>query len=294
MSPIGWIRSALFVPGNRPDRIDKAIKTKADVVIIDLEDAVPLSEKVAARKAVAEKLGSISNHKVIVRTNGVSTPFFSDDLKAVLVRGIKGLVIPKVNDEASMSHLHEQMCAIELHRSIPTVPVIIMVESAKAVLNIHRIACFRPSPARLHSFAFGAADYTNDLGVSITLDGRELIYPRSRLAIASRSAELPRPLDTPYMENLKDMQALENDALRAKQLGFGGKLCIHPNQIEIINRIFSPSAEELQQAQNIVDVFEEAQKKGIGVIQVDGKFIDKPVVERAKQILASGRPSASL
>jgi citrate lyase subunit beta / citryl-CoA lyase len=287
MSSIGWIRSALFVPGNRPDRIDKAIKTNADVVIIDLEDAVPISEKAAARKTVAEKLGSLNNHKVIVRTNGTSTPFFSDDLEAVLVSGIKGLIIPKVNDEVHMCRLHEQMCAIELKRSMPTVPVIIMIESAKAVANIHQIACFRPSPARLHSFAFGAADYTNDLGVSITEDGRELIYPRSRLAVASRAAELPPPLDTPYMENLKDMQALENDALRAKQLGFGGKLCIHPDQIEVVNRIFSPSARELQQARNVVDVFEEAEKKGIGVIQVDGKFIDKPVFERAKQILAS-------
>lgn len=293
MSTLGWIRSALFVPGNRPDRIDKAIKTKADVVIIDLEDAVPISEKATARKTVAEKLGAISDDKVIVRTNGISTPFFTDDLEALLVPGIKGLIIPKVDDEGSISRLHEQMCAIELQRSMPTIPVIIMIESAKAVANIHRIACFRTSPARLHSFAFGAADYTYDLGISISEDGRELIYPRSRLAVASRAAELPPPLDTPYMENLKDMQALEDDALRAKQLGFGGKFCIHPDQIETVNRIFSPSAEDLQQAQNIVDAFEEAQKKGIGVIQVDGKFIDKPVFERAKQILASG-PSTSV
>ncbi|MBR9979901.1 MAG: CoA ester lyase [Desulfatitalea sp.] len=293
MSSLGWIRSALFVPGNRPDRIDKAIKTKADMVIIDLEDAVPISEKDVARKTVAEKLGAIGDHKVIVRTNGISTPFFTDDLEAVMVPGIKGLIIPKLNDVESMDRLHEQMCTIELQRSMPITPVIIMIESAKAVANIHRIACFRASPARLHSFAFGAADYTNDLGISISEDGRELIYPRSRIAVASRAADMPPPLDTPYMENLKDMQALEKDALRAKQLGFGGKLCIHPDQIEIVNRIFSPSAEEVQQAQKIVDVFEEARKKGIGVIQIDGKFIDKPVFERAKQILAS-RSSVSV
>lgn len=199
------------------------------------------------------------------------------------------LIIPKVDDEASISRLHEQMCAIELQRSMPTTPVIIMVESAKAVVNIHRIACFRPSPVRLLSFAFGAADYTYDLGISISEDGRELIYPRSRLVVASRAAELPPPLDTPYMENLKDMQALEKEALQAKQPGFGGKLCIHPNQIEIVNRIFSPSAAGVQLARKIVEMFEEAHKNGVGVIQIDGKFIDKPVFERAKQILASGR-----
>lgn len=289
MAGLGLIRSALFVPGNRPDRIDKAMAAKADVVIIDLEDAVPAAEKSAARETAATKLESAGAGRVLIRVNGMDTPFFEEDLDAVLARGLSGLMVPKVEDERSIPQLHAMMRALETRRKLGPVPVLALIESARAVAGIHRILEAPTTPPRLQALAFGAADYTSDLGIAITGDGQELAYPRARLAVASRAAGLLPPLDTPFMMDLKDLQALEADALRAKQLGFGGKLCIHPNQVEIVNRTFSPRPEEVRQAEAVVGAFEEAQAKGVGAIQVEGKFIDKPVVERARQVLRLAR-----
>jgi citrate lyase subunit beta/citryl-CoA lyase len=289
MQRLGPIRSALFVPGNRPDRIDKAMATKADAVIIDLEDAVPASEKPAARAAAAIALRSVGNRVVVVRINGEDTPFFHEDISAVLVPGLSGLMVPKVEDEQSILRLHDLMRAGEVLKKLEAVPLLALIESARAVVNIHRIAQTHTNPPRLHTLTFGAADYTSDLGVEITRDGQELAYPRARLAVACRAAGRFPPQDTPVMRDLKDLQALEADALRAKQLGFGGKLCIHPNQVDIVNRVFSPRPEEIRQAEAVVNAFEEAHAKGLGAIQVDGKFIDKPIVDRARQILLLAR-----
>jgi citrate lyase subunit beta/citryl-CoA lyase len=123
------------------------------------------------------------------------------------------------------------------------------------------------------------------MGIEITKDGRELMYPRSRIAVACRAAGIPPPLDTPFMIDLKDIDALKDDAERAKQLGFQGKLCIHPNQIEPVHVIFTPSAEEISFARRVVDAFEAEEAGGSAAIQVDGKFVDYPVVERSRRIL---------
>ena len=284
MSGLGLIRSALFVPGNRPDRIDKALATKADVVIIDLEDAVPAAQKAWAREVVVDKLKS-SADRILIRINGMQTPYFLDDLNVVLVAGLCGMMVPKVEEGRSIRDLHELMRVKEEERGLKTTPVLALIETAKAIANIHGIAQTTTEPARLHALVFGAADYAADMGIAISTDGLELAYPRARLAVASRAAAMLPPIDTPFMLDLKDMQGLEADALRAKQLGFAGKLCIHPSQVEIVNRTFSPLPDEVRQAKTVVDAFEKAQASGLGAIQVDGKFIDKPVVERAQQIL---------
>jgi citrate lyase subunit beta / citryl-CoA lyase len=284
MPGLGLIRSALFVPGNRPERIDKALATKADVVIIDLEDAVPAAEKARAREVAVDKLKS-GAARILIRINGMQTPYFQDDLDAVLVAGLNGMMIPKVEEGRAILDLHERMRVKEEERGLKTTPVLALIETAKAIANVRVIAQAATESARPHILVFGAADYTADLGIAICPDGLELAYPRARLAVASRAADMLPPIDTPFMLDLKDMQGLEADARRAKQLGFAGKLCIHPNQIEIVNRIFSPMPEEVHQAKAVVDAFEKAQANGLGAIQVDGKFIDKPVVERAQQIL---------
>jgi citrate lyase subunit beta/citryl-CoA lyase len=133
---------------------------------------------------------------------------------------------------------------------------------------------------------FGAADYTLDMGIEMTLAGDELFYARSRIAIACRAAGIAPPIDTPFMIDLKNMEALATDARRAKALGFQGKLVIHPNQVEPCNKIFSPLPEEIKKAKKIVKAFEEAEAEDTAVIQLEGKFIDYPVVKRSKDILA--------
>lgn len=289
MRTLGPIRSALFVPGNRPDRIDKAMASRADAVIIDLEDGVPLSEKAVARTIAVVKSHAARKGMVLIRVNGMNTAYFEEDLVAVMGSGAGGLMVPKVEDQASLQRLHDLMSAREARNKMEPMPVLALIESAKAVANTYRIAQASVEQPRSFRLVFGAADYTFDLGVDMTRDGHELAYPRARLAVACRASGLLPPLDSPFMLDLKDLQALEEDSLRAKKLGFGGKLCIHPNQVDIVNRTFSPGPEEIRHAEAVISAFEEARGRGEGAIQLEGKLIDKPVVERARQILQVAR-----
>jgi citrate lyase subunit beta/citryl-CoA lyase len=160
-----------------------------------------------------------------------------------------------------------------------------LIESARGVQNIFRILSEAIEPARAFLAAFGAADYSLDMGIDLSRDGAELHYPRSRIAVACRAAGKEPPIDTPFMIDLKDLDALRTDARRAKQLGFQGKLCIHPNQVVPCNDIFSPTAEEIAYARRVVEAFEKSEAEGIGALQLDGKFIDTPVVERSRRII---------
>jgi len=287
MIEIGPLRTALFVPGNRPDRVDKAVKTSADAVIIDLEDAVVLTEKETSRSKVRDKILEHAERKIIVRVNSLDSPFFQGDLTEVITGNLACLMVPKVESAAHVREINENLLKVEKEKGIVqgSVSIIPLIESAGAVQNIFQIATEKTEPSRIYCVAFGAADYTLDMGIEITKEGAELSYPRSRIAVASRAAGIAPPLDTPFMIDLKDMEALKLDAGRAKQLGFQGKLCIHPNQIEPCHAIFSPTKEEMFYAERVVQVFEEAEKEGSAAIQLDGKFIDYAVVERARRIL---------
>jgi len=284
---LGPLRTALFVPGNRPDRVDKAVKTSADAVIIDLEDAVVLTEKEASRSKVRDKILEHAERKIIVRINSVDSPFFQGDLTEVITGNLSCLMVPKVESAAHVREINENLLKVEKEKGIVegSVAIIPLIESAGAVQNIFRIVTEKTEPSRIYCVAFGSADYTLDMGIEITREGTELSYPRSRIAVASRAARIEPPLDTPFMMDLKDMEALKVDAGRAKQLGFQGKLCIHPNQIEPCHAIFSPAKEEILYAKRVVEVFEEAEREGSAAIQLDGKFIDYPVFERARRIL---------
>jgi citrate lyase subunit beta/citryl-CoA lyase len=166
--------------------------------------------------------------------------------------------------------------------------VVVLIESARGVQNIFQILSEAIEPARAFLAAFGAADYSLDMGIDVSRDGAELHYPRSRIAVACRAAGREPPLDTPFMLDLKDLDGLKVDARRAKQLGFQGKLCIHPNQVGPCNEIFSPTAAEIQYARRVVEVFEKSEAEGVGALQLDGKFIDYPVVERSRRIIRLG------
>ena len=284
---MGPIRTALFVPGSREDRFQKALNTGADKVIIDLEDAVPVSGKVAARKDIARFLQTYPDPRIIVRVNGVSTPFFQSDVQTILAAAPVNLMIPKVESPQDLMTVSETLLKIESGTSIDpgSVLIIAMIETAKAVDAISEIVKTRTEPNRLHTIAFGAADYSADIGIEMTVEGTELIYPRSKLAVACRAGGLEPPIDTPFMVDLKDLNALQRDARLARQTGFQGKLCIHPSQVEVINQVFSPKPREVQQAQRIIEAFEAAEADGQGVLLVDGNFVDYPIVARARRIL---------
>ena len=284
---MGPIRTALFVPGSREDRFQKALDTGADKVIIDLEDAVPVAGKEAAREDVARFLKTHPDPGIIVRVNGVSTPFFQSDVEAIVAAAPVNLMVPKVESPQDLITVNETLLKIESDTSLDqgSVLIIALIETARAVDAISEIVRIRTEPHRLHTIAFGAADYSADIGIEITAEGTELIYPRSKLAVACRAGELEPPIDTPFMVDLKDLNALQRDARLARQTGFQGKLCIHPNQVEVINQVFSPKPKEVQQAQRIVEAFEAAEADGQGVLLVDGNFVDYPIVARARRIL---------
>jgi len=287
MKDIGFIRTALFVPGNRPDRVDKAVGLGADMVIIDLEDAVPLRDKVSTRQIVRKKIEKHAENKLMVRVNSLESGLVQGDLEEIVTPGLDAGMLPKVEKSEDIVRIHAMLVAIEQRNQIDpgSLALVALIETALGVENAFQIASTKTEPDRLHTLAFGAADFTLDMGIRISKTGEELFYPRTRLAIACRAACIKPPLDTPFMIDLKDQEALRLDILRGRDLGFGGKLCIHPNQIDICNYLYSPSQEELEYAAQVVQVFEEAEANGIAAIQVNGKFIDYPVVEQSRRIL---------
>jgi len=283
----GPIRTALFVPGNRPDRVDKAVDAGADAVIIDLEDAVPPTRKAETRPVVRDKVCEHKGRRIMVRVNGPDSDFIHGDIEAVVVEGLAGLMVPKVESPEDLEQVHRLLLAAEEKNGLPPggLALLPLIESARGVQNVFGIVSARLQPERPVMVSFGAADYTLDLGAEMTRTGEELIYPRSRIAVACRAARVAPPLDTPFMIDLKDSAALETEARRAKQLGFQGKLCIHPSQVPVCNRVFSPTQEEIDFARRVVRAFEEAEAAGTASIQLEGRFIDYPIVERAARVL---------
>jgi citrate lyase subunit beta/citryl-CoA lyase len=287
MNKIEFIRTALFVPGNRPDRIDKAVNTAADAVIVDLEDTVLPALKAETRPVVREKILEHNSPRLLVRVNSLDTEFVKGDLDELVVEGLACMILPKIEKPEHIRKANRLLSDAEAKKGIPTgaISIIALIESALGVENAFQIISEKTNPARLFTVAFGAADFTLDLGIEMTKTGEEIAFPRARLAVACRAAGIDPPLDTPFMIDLKDQKALEDDAKRAKQLGFQGKLCIHPNQVDICNRIFSPTDKEIEQARKVIAAFKEAEAAGTAVIQVDGKFIDPPVVKQAQRVL---------
>jgi citrate lyase subunit beta/citryl-CoA lyase len=281
------MRTALFVPGNRPDRVDKAVHAKADAVIIDLEDAVPMAHKVETRAKVREKVLQYLDKQIIVRVNGLTTGFVEGDLDEVAVEGLRCIMFPKVEESRNVREINRLLSDIEKKRGMApgAVTIIPLIESAKAVQNIFRILSEKVEPQRIVTVAFGAADYTLDMGMEMSKDAKELDYPRSRIAVSCRAAGVAPPLDTPFLIDLKDAEALKADARRGRQLGFQGKLCIHPNQVGPCNEVFSPTEDEIHFSERVIQAFEEAESKGSGAIQLEGKFIDYPIVERSRRVL---------
>jgi citrate lyase subunit beta/citryl-CoA lyase len=255
------LRSYLFVPGNRPDRYDKACATRADAVIVDLEDAVAPDDKPAARESLRHWLSPTRN--VIVRVNAPGSPWWDDDLGACAHEGVRALVVPKAEDPEQMAHA----------ASVAGKPVLPLVETARgawAALDIARA----PHVARL---LFGSLDYQADLDAT----DDELVYVRSQLVQVSRVAGIAAPVDG-ITQAIDDAELVRRDSERAKRLGFGGKLCIHPRQVDIVNRAFSPSDEDLAWATRVVEAFEAS--RGNAAL-LDGKMIDRPVLVKARAML---------
>ena len=256
----------LFVPGSRPDRFEKARQSGAHAVILDLEDAVEDTQKDLARENVASWLSR--ERPVYVRINGTETPWFERDLEVVRMPGVLGVVLPKAEHPEQIAQV-----AAYLTREALVLPII---ETALGVWNVRALAQ-APLVERL---AFGSIDF--QLDTSITGEQEELLYARSRLVLASRITSILPPVDGVTVA-LDDMARLQDDVARARRLGFGGKLCIHPRQVDTINCGFAPTESERAWARRILGATEES---GAGALQLDGELVDRPVIERARSILA--------
>jgi citrate lyase subunit beta/citryl-CoA lyase len=261
------IASYLFVPGDRPDRYDKACAAGAGIVIIDLEDAVAPAAKAAARAMVAAWVRP--DRPVLVRINAADTEWFGDDVAMCVAAGAAGVILPKAEEAG-------QIAAITA-RAGGAMAVLPMIESARGVWDVMALAACEG----VQRLMFGSIDFQLDIGIE-TDDSDELLHFRSQLVLASRVAGLAAPVDG-VTTAIHDPQRLLEDTLRAKRLGFGAKCCIHPNQVDIVNRCFGPSAEQVAWARKVIDA---ADKAGGAAVAVDGQMVDRPVHARAAAILA--------
>lgn len=287
------LRTFLFAPGNHPRRVEKALAGEADAVILDLEDAVAAAEKVATRKTVIEALARPRRCKGYVRVNALSTAWCLGDLMEVIRPGVDGIILPKVESAADLRTADWLMTNLERERGLPEGGIDLMpiIETAAGFSRLDRILGARslqdyPGPWRVKRITFGAGDFTNDVGMTWTTGEEELSELRIRLIVASRAAELEQPVDTVWI-HLKDTDALRTSALRSLRMGFQGRMCIHPDQVSLVNAIFTPSQEEAERAQRMVDAFEKAESAGLAAIQVDGVFVDYPIAYRARRVLAT-------
>jgi citrate lyase subunit beta/citryl-CoA lyase len=280
-------RSFLFVPGHHAARIAKAFGSDADAVIVDLEDAVPASEKRAARDNAAAALAERGPPAAFVRVNGSADPCCLDDLMAVVRPGLAGIVLPKAESSAQLQALHWAIGQLE-HRQglVPgSIELMPLVESARGVEDAAALAAAVPRVRRL---TYGVADYSLDLGLQPDPGEAGLAYVRARLVHASRSAGRHAPIDSVVVE-IRDLERLRDSAQRGRSLGFGGKLCLHPAQVQVVNEVFGPTQEELSRARALVEAFDAARARGEAIVTVDGAFVDAPVAERARQLLNAAR-----
>lgn len=266
----------------------KAPRLVADALILDLEDGVPLAEKEAARGLLGEWLREgtpqAGGPTLFVRVNAIATGMAEKDLAATLCPGVVGVCLPKVESVGDIEALSRMLEAVEAERQVPvgSTRVIAFIESAKGLIRAHDIASASP---RLVALAFGAEDYTFDLGIRRTRQGDELTFPRAQLVVAARAAEVGA-IDAIYTD-LSDEAGLRREVSLARQMGFAGKQVIHPGQLAIVNAGFLPSDEEIAYAQKLIAAFEAAERAGTGVISLDGKMIDMPVVRKARRIVDS-------
>lgn len=286
MSGAPWVlRSLLFVPGNRPDMIAKVSRYAADAVILDLEDGVAPDEKARARDVVAATLeaGLEGAPLVFVRVNSAESGLLEHDLRAAFRPAAGVLCLPKceIAEEILIVDAHLRILETQYGLLPGTTRLLPMIESARGVVNANAIARCHP---RVCGLAFGAEDYTADLGVARTREGEEIAYPRAAVSVAAHAARVDA-VDGIYAD-FRDRDGLRADTLAARKFGYTGKMVIHPAQIATVHEAFAPTPAEIDHARRVVAAFEEAESRGAGIVVVDSAMVDRPVVLRAQRTLA--------
>lgn len=282
-------RSMMFVPGNNPGMIRDAHIYGADSIMFDLEDSVAYTEKDAARLLVYNALRSLNfgSRETVVRINDLSSGLGIEDLEAVVRAGVQVVRLPKTDSAQDVIDCEREIARIERESGIPvgTTGMMAAIESANGVLNAAEIA--RASD-RLIGIALGAEDYVTDLKTTRS-DGIELLFARCMILNAARAAGIAA-LDTVYSD-VNNEEGFLAEAMLIKKLGFDGKSVINPRQIPVVNDVYAPTEKEIQKAKEIVWAAREAEEKGLGVITVRGKMVDKPIITRAERTIMLAKAS---
>lgn len=293
--PAAGLRSWLFTPANHPRRVEKVFSAGCDVAILDLEDAVAPAEKGAARTAAAAALAPGRPARACagyVRINGVDTEHCWADLQAVVAAGVDGIVLPKAESASAIQTIDWVVGALERERGLlpGAIDLVPLIETAAGLAALEAIGAASP---RVRRVAFGGADYSADLDLVWTAGEEEFAYARARLVHGSRAAGLEPPVDTVVVQ-IKEPERFRTAARRGRQLGFQGKLCIHPDQVPLANEVFAPSAAEIARAERILAAWARAEAAGLASIQDGGEFIDPPIAAAARRVVAlAGRGSAA-
>ena len=250
------------------------------------------AEKVATRAAIAAVLTTPRSGLLYVRVNAADTEFCCGDLVAVVRPGLDGIILPKVESPATLATIDWLLLQLERERGLEegAIDLIPIIETARGLTHLDAILA---SGTRVKRIAFGAGDFTLDVNMQWQRDEAELAYARARIVTASRAAGLEAPIDTVWV-HINDLEGLASSARRARQLGFQGKMCIYPPQVGLVNRAFTPTEKEVAFARRVVAAFEKAEREGSSSIQLDGFFIDYPIVYKAQRTLDAVRATEGM
>ncbi len=273
----------MFIPGNNPGMMQDAYIYRPDSIMLDLEDSVTMAEKDAARLLVYNALKSIDygDIEMVVRINPLSTPYGRKDVEAVVKAGVHVIRMPKTETADEVRELEAEIVKVENEIGcLGRTKIMAAIESAEGICNAFAIA---KASKRMMGIALGAEDYCASLKTQRTPGGDELLYARQTIVVAARAAGV-YALDTVF-SNLDDMESFRKEVELIKTLGFDGKSIINPRQIRIVNEVFAPSEKAIEKARKILAAIKEAEKKGSGVISLNGKMVDRPVVIRAQHTI---------
>ncbi len=280
MSTILPMRSLLFAPGNRPDVVAKLPRSNPDAVVVDLEDAVAPSAKAASRAVVyqstTELVADPNGPAVWVRVNALRSEYFADDIAESLHAGLAGVVVPKIETPDDIAAVHAALGAAGLG----ALPILAGLETVRGVANSREVlatgvaACY-----------FGAEDFIADIGGARRPDNLEVLYARSQVMMAARLGGV-HALDQ-IVADYQDDTAFVEDGFLGRSIGYGGKLCIHPQQVQLAHSVFTPSEAEVERARALLAAYEEANAQGIAAIAVDGQMVDEPLAKHARSLVAA-------